>query len=206
MGGNSPAVPVQRTPGTRTRGPRRSEQLRQAIRGRPPRNPPRQSPGRNPLDQKKLPHPDRGLNAGEPAGRRRRPEACPDRDSRRRSPSPARCWIPTGVERSQMRETRRLHGREDSPSHEHGGAQFHDELHPTELPRRQSPQSHDAAPQRFFLADGKHHSDTTVGSPKSRASSLLLSSSLSLRLLTVVAAARIWARRRRAPKWWIRSP
>jgi hypothetical protein len=79
-------VPVQRTPGTRTRGPRRSEQLRQAIRGRPPRNPPRRSPGRNPLDQKKLPHPDRGLNVGEPAGRRRWPEACPDRDSRRRSP------------------------------------------------------------------------------------------------------------------------
>jgi hypothetical protein len=173
-------VPVQRTPGTRTRGPRQSEQLRQAIRGRPPRNPPRRSPGRNSLDQKKLPHPDRGLNTGEPAGRRRRPEACPDRDSRRRSPSPARCRIPTRVERSQMRETRRLHGREDSPSHEHGGAQFHDELHPTELPRRQSPQSHDAAPQRFFLADGKHHSDTTTGSPKSRASSLLLSSSLSL--------------------------
>jgi hypothetical protein len=107
-------------------------------------------------------------------------------------PSPARCRIPTGVERSQMRETRRLHGREDSPSHEHGGAQFHDELHPTELPRRQSPQSHDAAPQRFFLADGKHHSDTTAGSPKSRASSLLLSSSLSLLTVSQPSGVNSW--------------
>jgi hypothetical protein len=57
MGGDLPAVPVQRAPVTRTCVPRYSEQRQRAIPGRPPRDLPRRSSSRDPPDQVKLPHP-----------------------------------------------------------------------------------------------------------------------------------------------------
>jgi hypothetical protein len=56
MGGDLPAVSVQRAPVMRKCGPRRSEQRGRAIPGRSPRDPPRRSSGRDLPDLVKLPH------------------------------------------------------------------------------------------------------------------------------------------------------